>query len=355
MKSDNDREDYRKFFFKCLILALAALTGCSPLGQALKEREKRRTVFSFYGLPGYLARDTIFGFEKKYNIETNYDELLPQDVLYGKIKLGIMNCDLILVSEKLTGKMIREKLLSPLDRQKITNLGNLYPFFKKASIDPTRCYSIPWNWSILVIAYNKNFVKEKIDSWKILWNDKYSRKISMPKDKREALGCTLIMLGASLDCSDKRKLKEAKKLLKKQRALLYRQEKGSYLEKLAAGKVWLAVGRNRDILKLQKSHPEIDFVIPKEGSIIRVHYLCIPREALHPNYAQQFMDYVLNPQISAEIAADTDSASPSLAAEKYLRAIRKELLRDKRIYPPPEVMKKLKFYKEIDEKYLEGI
>jgi spermidine/putrescine-binding protein len=168
----------------------------------------------------------------------------------------------------------------------------------------------------------------------------------MLDDPREALGVALMRLRHSVNTRDERILAEAQALLLRQKPLVRTYNSSNYEDILLSGDVWLAHGWNGQFAKAMEQDPDIDYVIPKEGSTLAVDSLVIPKSAPHPELAHAFLDFTLEAEIAAEICRTMKYSSPNRAAIPLLPP---EIRANKAIFPPEEVRQRLELIDDIGE------
>jgi putrescine transport system substrate-binding protein len=118
----------------------------------------------------------------------------------------------------------------------------------------------------------------------------------------------------------------------------------NYVAGLANGDLCVAVGYSGDIVQARarareaKTGTEITYLIPKEGSIAWFEVLSIPDHAPNPASAYAFIDYLLTPQVIADITNATGYANANIAASALLLP---EVRNDPAIYPPPDARTRL--------------
>lgn len=346
----------RRRFLKNLLamggaLMLPSLGGCSSV------HGKTKSVLNFYNYSNYIDPQTIPAFETEFNSRVNVDYYSKQDILFAKIKIGVTGYDLIIATDNMLRRFEKHNLLLPLEPEKVPNMKNLMDIFKKPPYDPDHKYSIPYLWGTTVIAYNKKFVTETVDSWKILWNPKYKGKISMLDEKTDLIGCTLKMLGYSGNDTDRAHVEQARKALMEQRPLVKKYTSDTYQDELLANETWLCQGWSGDIMQVMESNPDIDYIIPKEGSFIWVDNCCIPRGALHPDTAREFINYLMRPDVGMRNAAHTGYPTPLEPSFQLLKKTDPEMAEDERVYPSKKTLGMLEFYKDLgqEERYWNSI
>src|SRR5262249_47565377 len=230
------------------------------------------------------------------------------------------------------------KLLRPLDKTRLKNLGNLDPRFLNQEFDPGNGYSLPYVWGTTGYGYDKKKVGRELDSWAPLFDPANRGQILMLDDMRECFGVALKHLGHSLNSTDPAVLKQAADLLKKQKPLVKTYNSSDYENILASGDVIYAHGYNGQIAKVVARDPaRFAYVLPKEGATIWMDSVCLPARARNVESIYAFLDYILEPEVNARIVNGVSYASANVPAR---RLIRPEILNDPAVYPPPEALER---------------
>ena len=168
----------------------------------------------------------------------------------------------------------------------------------------------------------------------------------MLNDPREAFAAALKYLGYSLNTTDEQELEEAKQLLIEQKAWVSTYDSEGYEDLMAAGETVMAHGWSGDFFMAAEEAEQIWYVIPEEGGVIWTDNLCIPKSAANQHTAEVFINYLLRPEVGAKITNYTWYGSPNKASEEFIDT---EILEEPAIYPPPEVMDKLEFLRDVGE------
>jgi spermidine/putrescine-binding protein len=199
-------------------------------------------------------------------------------------------------------------------------------------------------WGTTGIAYRKDKIADDVDSWEALWDQRYADRIAMLDDVRETFGAALKLLGKSLNSADQNEIHAAAELLMKQKPLIKAYDSGGFDQMLLSGDAWIAQAYSGQIAKALAENPAIAYVIPKEGCTIFVDNMCITRNSTNKDLAHEFMNFVLEPRIAADIANGTGYSSVNLAGRALIRP---ELLINEAAYPPPEAIERCEFIQEI--------
>ncbi|MGQ9600037.1 MAG: ABC transporter substrate-binding protein [Anaerolineae bacterium] len=334
----------------CLAMVLAlmvSMASCAPKGGGKQELAKELHVYNW---SEYIDPEIYADFEKEFGVKVIEDTFASNEDLLAKLQAGASGYDLIVPSDYMVAIMIELKLLAELNYDNIPNFKNIGDKFRDPPYDPGNKYSVPYQWGTTGIGYNLDMFEEPPDSWAYLFDPAYASayagKMSMLNDSREAIGAALKYLGYSLNSTDEQQLAEAKQLLIQQKQWVKTYDSEGFEDLLAAGETVIAHGWSGDFFQAAAEAPQVWYVIPREGATIWADNLCIPKTAPSQYTAEVFINYLLQPEVGAKISNYTWYASPNTAAEKFINA---EILEDPAIYPPPEVMDKLEFIRDVGE------
>lgn len=310
-------------------------------GQGHKAKGGELNVFIW---SNYLPDNVIAEFERRYDAKLNIELYDSNEALLARLQSGGVNYDIIVPSDYMVTVLRAQGFLQELNRDFLTNFSNIDPQFAGLPYDTANQFSIPYMWGTTGIAYRKDKVAEQIDSWSALWDARYKDRIAMLDDVRETIGAALKLLGKSENSTDPSDIQAAAELLMQQKPLVKAYDSGGFDQMLLSGDAWIAQAYSGQIAKAIIENPAIGYVIPKEGCTIFVDNMCITRNALHKELAQEFMNFVLDAGAAADIANGTGYSSVNLAARPLIRA---ELLTNEAGYPPRDALERCEFIKEL--------
>lgn len=239
-------------------------------------------------------------FEKLTGIKVNYTNYATNEELYAKLKGGGASYDVVIPSDYMISKMIKEKLIQPLDMENIPNYRYIMDNYRNLAYDPENAYSVPYTWGTVGIIYNAEEIdtpKEEID-WDILWNEKYKDQILMFDNPRDAFAIAEIMLGYSLNTEDPAELKAAADKLKEQKDIVQAYVMDEVFDKMAAGEALLAPYYAGDALTILEDNEDLDFAVPKSGTNLFVDAMCIPASAKQKEAAEMYINFMCEPDIA---------------------------------------------------------
>ncbi|CAB1245706.1 ABC transporter, periplasmic spermidine putrescine-binding protein potD (TC_3.A.1.11.1) [Ruminococcaceae bacterium BL-6] len=327
-------------FFAALVFLASALPSASAASGA--PAAKSGETINVYNWGEYISNgvdgslDVNKEFTKRTGIQVNYTTFESNENLYAKLVSGGANYDVIIPSDYMISKLTAEGMLEKLDFRNIPNFRYIDKQFQNPVYDPKNEYSVPYTWGVVGIFYNKKYVKEKVDSWKILWDEKYAGKILMFDNPRDAFGIAQKILGYSYNSTDPAQWEEAAMLLKRQKPLVQAYVMDQIFDKMSSGDAWLAPYYAGDAATLVEDNPDIGFAIPdKEGTNFFVDAVCIPKGSRHKAAAEAYINFLCDPEIAAANVDYIGYSTPESAAKKLLP---KEVVDNPIFYPDQKIL-----------------
>lgn len=318
----------------------APSAGGSDAGSGL---DKELNVFNW---SEYLPSEVIKQFEQKYGVKVNYSTFSSNEEMLAKVSAGGGIYDLTVASDYFIQPMAKQGLIEPLDLANIPNLNKLAPEFVNKEHDPGNKYSVPYMGNTVSLAYNPDNIKTSIESFEDLWKPELKSQIVMVDDQRFILGMVLKTLGYSGNDTDPAHLEQAKQKMLKLMPNIKAFDSDSPKTMLINGEANVALVWGPEIALAQREKPQIKTVLPKEGLMITFDNFVIPAGAKHKKTAEAFVNFLLEPEVSAEIAKSFPYINPNTEARKL---IDKTTLDNIAIYPPPEEMKRAEGLKDIGD------
>ncbi|WP_051823891.1 ABC transporter substrate-binding protein [Clostridium sulfidigenes] len=291
-------------------MVTAMLTGCGTKSSG--------DVLNIYNVGDYIDESLIEKFEEETGIKVVYETYDTNEIMYQKIKSGGSKYDLIVPSDYMIEKMKDEKLIQKIDYSNIPNYKNIDESFKKPSYDENDEYSVPYFWGTFGILYNKNMVSDPVDSWDILWNEKYSGEILMLDSVRDTMAIALMKLGYSQNSINEKELDKAKAELIAQRPLVRAYVNDEGKDRLLGEEAAMGIVYSGDAVTLMDQNENLAYGIPKTGTNKWVDALCIPTDAENKDYAEKFINFMLEPENAVQNIDYIGYSTPNKAALEML-------------------------------------
>jgi spermidine/putrescine transport system substrate-binding protein len=322
-----------------LVTILLLLIGCVSAPEPKQQKE-----LNIYNWEDYLAPDTISRFQKEFSVKVNLFTFEDENFMLSDVQTNPAKYDIVIASDSLIKEMTASRLLATINHSNIPNLKNIGKDFRNLGYDPQNTHSVPYLWGTTGIAFNIKYLPGDTDSWNVLFDKKYAGKISMLNSKEEVIIAALIrdghpLHGHSIESIDRAHLEKITPILVEQKSLLRGYEDPITIrDSMVAEELWAAQMYSGDALFAQNENENIKYIIPKEGATIWIDNLAVPRDAKNKVIAEQFINFILRPDIGAEIANYVQYATPNGAAREF---VDQELLDNPSLYPSEEVLKSL--------------
>ena len=323
-----------------LVLTFGLFAGCQ------KSDKKTINVLN-YG--ENIADGIIDEFEDKYNVKVNYKTFDDMETMYIEVASGKTNWDAILVADYMADRMIQEGLLQKINKDNIPNLQEMNESDMGQPYDPNNDYTVPYMNGTIGIIYNKDLVDDTVDSWDIMWNEKYKKQIFVLDAQRDAIGMALKKLGYSLNTTDEKELEEAKNLLIEQKPLVLKYGADEVKDLMTSGEAAIAMIWSGEGLTLADENENLEYVIPKEGANYWLDSWAIPANANDKETAEAFINFVSGKDNAYKIAEEIGYTTPNkLAMEEQPEEVRN----NEGAYMPEEVMERCEIYKYLPQEKL---
>ncbi len=299
-----------------LLAAGMALSACGGDGPAGEENQ-----VIVYNWGEYIDPEVLDLFQEETGIQVVYDEFETNEVMYPRVEAGASRYDAICPSDYMIQKMIDNDLLAELDFEKLPNAKeNIAPQYWEQSLqfDPDNRYSVPYCWGTVGILYNRTMVDEPVTSWSILWDEKYADSILMQDSVRDAFMVALKLNGDSMNTLDETELEAAKDLLIQQKPLVQAYVIDQVRDKMIGGEAALGVIYSGEAIFTQRENPDLDYVIPKEGTNVWIDSWVVPKNAPNPENALTFIDFMCRPDIALKNFEYITYSTPNEGARELI-------------------------------------
>ncbi len=309
-------------------------------------------TLSVYNWSTYVAEDTISNFEAACGVTVIYDVFDTNESLLASLSQGNPGYDIIVPTDYMVEQMIGLGLLVELDHSLIPNIVNISETFIDPPYDPGNTYSLPYQWGTVGIGYNLTNTGEPITTWEQVFE--YDGPVAWLDDPRGTIGNALNILGYDPNSQNPDEIAEARDFLLERgdNVVAIAQDDGQAM--LERGEVDITIEYSGDIFQLMADCEceDYGYAIPAEGAQVWTDNLAIPVGAPNIPLAHAFIDYILHPQVGADISNYTAYGTP-LAAAIELGLIDEELLNNPGIYPTEETQERLFFVSAVPDAEVE--
>jgi spermidine/putrescine transport system substrate-binding protein len=333
------------------------ISGCAP------QEPPMPTELVLYSWVEYMPQSVMDAFTKEYGITIKYvayeaEEKVPENIQAGNVY------DLVLLNPEFIPQMVEEKLLRPIDYRQIPNFKYVSANFRDLTFDPGNKHSIPFHWGTTGILVRTDLVNRPITKWLDLWDPAFADKVGVWAIPRSVIPFTLKALGYSANSEDLAELDKARQHLLglKSNAEILSGWKASIIPMLESGEIEIGFGWAYDAVLAQESKLPIRYIIPAEGTILWMDSFIIPANAPNPRGAELFLNFILQPEIAAQIVNESFYPMAVDGAEQFILP---EILHNPVIFPDNTQMQKAEItlpihpdrksvYDEIWASFMEG-
>jgi spermidine/putrescine transport system substrate-binding protein len=347
-------------------LVTLALAACGPAADNAdsKAAEAKPAAganeLHLYNWNNYIAEETVKRFEATCKCRLVQDYYSDNEELLAKLAAGATGYDVLIPTGNAVETLIAGGALRALDKSKLPNFKNIKPEFVNPWYDPGNRYSVPYAYSVTLIGYNVEKMKElglPTDTWAVIFDPQYLErvkgKVTVLDSQRELFAAALIYLGYPVNETDPAKLKQARDTILQAKPYWAAFNASSYIKELTIGNIWLAHGYSNDMFQAAQDARKagrpfsISYSTPKQGAVLAVDNMVMHRTGPRPDLAYQFIDFMLEGKNSAELSNMLGSGNPNAAAMAYIEP---EIRNNPAVFPDAEAMKRLEQLRDLPRK-----
>lgn len=311
-----------------------------------------------YNWSDYIAEDQLKDFSKDTGIKVNYTTYDSNEILDAKLRTGKSGYDIVVpTASPFFVRQLQANIFLPLDKSKLKNWKNLDPEIMTAlaTYDPGNAHAVPWMWGTIGIGYNVAEIRKRmpdapVDSLRMIFDPAVVSKfqdcgVMLLDSATDMLPAALKYLGLDPDSKKPEDLAKAADVVKAVRPYVRKFHSSEYINALAGGNICLAFGFSGDIFQARDrgakaaSKVDIEYAVPKEGAMLWIDVVAIPKDAPNQANAYRFLDFMLEAKVAAASTELTGYANGNKAAFALLP---KDISGNPLIYPPADV--RAKFY-----------
>ena len=308
-------------------------------------------VLNVFNWEDYIDESVIALFEQETGIKVNYSCFTTNEDMMVKVESNRGAFDVVFPSDYMVERMIRKGLLAEINYDNIPNAKYILPHLTNPTYDPNGVHSIPYMWGTVGILYNTKLVDDPVDSWGILWNQKYKGNVFMMDSIRDSMGVALKYLGYSVNSTDIIALETAKSKLieQKQSGMVKAYQVDETKDKMVAGEAALALVWSGDAQYAIDLNPDLAYAVPMEGSNIWVDPVVILKGAKNMANAEKFIDFLCRPDIAKMNCEAIWYSSPNAGA---IELMGEAYTSNPVMNPSDDVTARCEFFNDIDEMFM---
>ncbi|MFQ9114308.1 extracellular solute-binding protein [uncultured Eubacterium sp.] len=280
-----------------------------------------KPVLRVFNSGEYMDSNLIEKFEKENDCDVVYETFDSNESMYTKLQSGSMY-DVLVPSDYMIERLIKEDYLQPIDWGKITNKDKIVPKLLNNNFDKGSKYAVPYYWGTVGIVYNKKTVsKEDLqEGWNILKNKKYSGKIYMYDSERDSFMIALKALGYSMNTTNKSELQQAYEWLVEQNKTMKPVYVGDdVMDNMISGNKDMAVVYSGDGAYIISENSNMGFVVPEQGSNNWIDGMVITKSCKNTELAHKFINFFLQKDVAIQNTAYIGYDSAVKSVYEYYR------------------------------------
>lgn len=322
-------------------LLLSALAAFLPPGMTHAAPNKNLNIYCW---SEYIPQQIIDRFSEETGIKVTVENYASNEEMLSKLAAGGGEYDIIQPSEYVVEALVKEKFLHPIDHKKIPNLKNIAPQFLNMPFDPGNRFSVPFMAGTVGIVVNTDLVKGEVKGFSDVFKPENKGNIVVLDDAREIVSWALLANGMGVNQVTEKNLNKIKPTLEQWLPLVKVYDSDSPKTALLNGDVGLGVVWGGEGAILLNKNKKFRWIIPSEGTHLFIDSLAIPKSAKNVANAEEFMNFILRPEISKQISEEFPYLNPNLAARELMT---KKQLENPASFPTNEELKKMQVFKDI--------
>ncbi len=310
-----------------------------------------KPILNIFIFGSEIPMSLIWKFEKETGIVVNYSTYDSNETMYAKLRANKKNFyDIVMPSGYYIERMKKQNLLTKVDKSQLPNLKNLDPLFTNNGFDSGNQYSIPMTWGTTGIFYNDYWIKNPPTSFNMLWESRWKNKLLLLDDVYDVFSVALLSLGFSPNAGDPKQIAIAYQKLLTLIPNIKLFSTDTIRSTMIDEDVEIGISWNGDVAKSIPENRRLRYVYPREGFIIWVDCLAIPKHAPHLKEAYQFINFLLDPKNSSELTLQMGYAITNQVGKELLPI---ELKNNPVIFPSQETLKRGIFQRDVGEEAIE--
>jgi spermidine/putrescine transport system substrate-binding protein len=334
----------RRHFLQLAALAMlgsVALSGCGwtlAEVQAKTSKQESSDQLYIYTQYGYTDDEILARFTKETGIKAVADVFDSNEAMLARLQAGGGgNYSVIYPSEYMVQNMVELGMLTQLDFSRITGMDRLFPRFLNPEYDPSNLHSLPMSWGTTGLIYNTKKLQEAPEDWSYLWQHQkqLSKRLTLLNDIREVIGATLRMLGYSYNSTDPHQIQEAYEKLMLLKPNIASFTTDTWRDQMLSGDLLIAMCYSSDANEVMQENEDLQYVLPKSGSSLWTDTIAIPKTAPNLEGAYAWINFMLQPDVAAQICERLSFATANKEAFNLLPS---EVQHNQSLFPPESLL-----------------
>ena len=282
---------------KLLAVILAATAVCGSVAPVYAADSE----LVLYTWDGMFPQEVLDGFEEETGTKVVFSHFDTDETMLEKVSMAEGgDYDVVIADDYILEKIIEEGLATKLDKEKLSNLGNVNPLYQGQFYDKNDEYTVPYGAGMPLIVYDPEEVDIDIKGYADLWDESLEDSVALIGNYRVINGITLLTMGKSMNEEDVDTIKKTgEKLLELAPNVRLIQDDNTQ-NALLNGEASVAFLYTSQVTAALAENPDLKVVYPEEGLGFGIMGMFIPSQAPDKEAAYSFMDYIMEPEVAAK-------------------------------------------------------
>jgi len=314
------------------VLCICLLAGCSNNDSDTDKGTDTNaasgsTTLNLFTWEDMFPQEVLDAFTNETGIEINYVNFDYDETMLTKLEAAKGgDYDLVIADDYIIETVISEGLAQKLDTSKISNYSNINEIYQGQFYDPTDEYTVPYGAGVQTIIYDPSVVTTDIQGYADLWSEELKDSVGIGAGFRVINGMALKVLGESYNTEDIAAIEAAGEKLLELAPNIRLIKDSNIQDDLISGEIGVAVMYTSQVTMAKLANPDLKVVYPSEGIGFGIMANFIPSNAPHADAAYAFIDYILQPEVSAQCFEYLGYYCTNKEAEQYINEEYKDFL-----------------------------
>jgi spermidine/putrescine transport system substrate-binding protein len=328
------------FLFPIFLLAACGGQAQEP------EPEQFADEITLFNWDEDLPSEVFDQFAEEYGITVNLVIYESSGEADKRLRAGEV-FDVMVIENQFIPGLADAGLLAKIDFTNVPNFRNISANFRDLAYDPSNTYSVPYSWGTTGLVVRTDLVSD-VDQWADLWDPALMNQVVyFATEQRNVMAVALKSLGYSINTDNPDEVREAAdKLIELgQVAKIEDVEAYSTAPTLVAGEAAIAIGWAYDVVEAQEAIDTVEYILPAEGTMLWGDNYVLPAASTKKRTAELFLDFLLRPEVTAQIVEYNHYPTPNEGAMALLDP---EILDNPLIFPPNESLAHAELFLPLD-------
>lgn len=263
-----------------------------------KDGADELVIFTWQGV---FPQEVLDGFTEKTGAKVVYSNFDTDETMLEKLaqaKGG--DYDVVIADDYIIEQAVAAGLVSEVDKEIVTNFENINPLYQGQFYDPEDKYTVPYGAGIPLIVYDPELVDFEMTGYKDLWNPALEDSVALIGNYRVINGITMLSMGKSMNEEDVAVIEEAGEMLLELAPNVRMIQDDNTQNALLNGEASAAFLYTSQVTAALAENPDLQVVYPEEGLGFGIMAAFIPSEAPHAALANEFLNYLLEPEVTKQ-------------------------------------------------------